>query len=326
MVRGGWNAKDRGIASALEHAREKRMCLAAQTKLGLELLERRARAGELVCVFPHVYEEPSYWRSRELTIPEKALRVMRTAAVLHPEWVFCQTSAALAYGLEVSQLNPSVVHIVTSPRAHSRSTRNVIRHSMSGYEVDRANGVRVVDKKSCIIGCLRTLDLPHGLAVADSYLRKDRVDQLDLIGLAEGVAQRQQRLVALRTAELADERAENGGESVARGTMIELGYQVPDLQVEVENPVDLGHVFRVDFLWRYDVERPVIGELDGLQKYQDEKMLAGRSGIRALSDERIRESRLTVANASVMRFHFDDVLNRPRFSQLLDAFGVPKAG
>lgn len=323
MARGGWVAKDAEIAAALEHARERRMCLAASTKLGVELLDRRVGMRRLVRVFPHVYEEPSFWS--KLKPPERTLRVVRTVAALHPEWVFCQTSAAVAYGLEVSQPDPGVVHIVTTPRAHSRSSPHVVRHAMSGFDVCRANGVRVVDPQSCVEGCMRTLDLPHGLAVADSYLRLGNFDQMDLIAMADEVTYRQERRVALRTAELADPRAENGGESMARGTMIDLGYQIPELQVGIENPLDRWHSFRVDFMWRHGLEHPVIGELDGLGKYEDQEMLAGSTSVRAFSNERIRESRLTISDARVMRFRFEDVLDRRGFVRLLDAFGVPKA-
>lgn len=312
------------MAAALAHARERRLCLSAKTKSGVRLLERRVESGELISPFPHLFEEKGYWRS--LGLPEKALRVIRGAAVLHPDWVFCDTSAALAYGLEVSQPKPGLVHIVTSPKAHSASTPHIVRHSMSDPSVRMASGVHVVDVETCVLGCIATLDLPHGLAVADSYLPERDLERLDLIGLCEEtIAYRQRRSAALRCARSADPLAENGGESMARGTMIELGYRVPELQVEIADPLDTARSFRVDFMWDGpDCERAIIGELDGMCKYEDEGMLQGRGALRALSDERLRESRLTVSGARVMRFRFEDVLDRRGFSRLLDTFGVPR--
>lgn len=323
-ARGGWSKKDAEIEAALAHARERRMCLAAQTKLGVELLERRVASHLLIRVFPHLYEEPSYWKT--LSVTEKSIRVIRTAATLHPDWVFCQTSAAIAHGLEVSQPDPGVVHIVTTPEAHTASNRHVRRHAVGSYTVCVASGVHVVDMDTCVTGCIGLLDLPHGLAVADSYLREKRLATSDLVRLAESIGYRPRRRNALRTAGFADPLAENGGESVARGTMIELGYEIPRLQVEIANPLDPDDCYRVDFLWPGDSERPaIIGELDGMGKYQEPEMLQGRSTLDVLTEERLRESRLTLTDARIMRFHFGDVLDRSGFARLLDASGVPKA-
>lgn len=324
MSTGGWKQRDAYIAEALSHARAKRMCLASNSGNGIKLLERRVEGGQLVRVFPHLYEEPAYWDG--LPLLEKALRVIRGAALLHPEWIFCDTSAAIAYGLQVSQPNPAVIHIVTTPRAHTASTAHIVRHVLNNPSICTAGGVRVVDLATCVTGCLSTLDLPHGLAVADSCLRSNCLQKEAIEQSLAHINRRSRRNRALRTAQAADPRAENGGESVARGTMIELGFKVPDLQVEIPNPLDSAHPYRVDFLWPEDIgQTAIIGELDGMGKYSDPDMLRDKTSLRAFSDERIRESRLTITNARIMRFHFDDVLDRNRFSQLLDAFGVPRA-
>lgn len=320
---GPWVARNDDIVVALAHARDKQMCLAATTKPGVRLLDRRVSSGKLVCTFPHLYEEPSYWR--ELPITERCMRVIRGAALLHPEWVFCDVSAAIMHGLQVSQAAWDVVHVVTSSKAHSRSTPNVIRHAINDPVVCSRHGVKVVDVDTCIKGCLGHLDFPYGLAVSDSYLRNNQLGRDELIDMVSMIGSHQRRCHALATARHADARSENGGESVARGTMIELGYQLPELQVEFGNPLDVTHPFRVDFFWPHACDGPpVIGELDGMDKYRNEEMLDGRTTVKALSDERIRESRLTMTGARVMRFHFGDVLDRVGFARLLDAFGVPK--
>lgn len=323
MSQRGWNKKNEAIEAALAHARERRMCLAACTRRGSELLGRRVSDGTLLSPFPHLFEQPDFWAS--LTAPEKAIRIIRGTATLHPEWVYCDVSAALAYGLEVSQPKPEVVHIVTSPRSHTASTSHVIRHAVKEPAVDKADGVRVVDLDVCLLGCLCTLDLPHGLAVADSYLRRMQMDAEDLVTLTDGIRQNARRCHAARTALYADSRAENGGESVARGTMIELGYEVPELQVEFGNPLDPRRCYRVDFFWEGSAgRRAIIGELDGMAKYRDAEMLDGGTTLTALADERLRESRLSISDARIMRFHFADVLNRRGFARLLDTFEVPR--
>lgn len=331
MSKAGWLGREREIAAALEHAREKRMLLTAQTQRGIRLLERRVSTGQLVEPFTHLYEEPAYWH--DLKPPDKALRVIRGAALLHPGWVFCHVSAALAHDLQVSCPMPGIVHVATTRKAHLPCAPGVVRHIVDDAlmeDVTVSNGVRVVSLGVCVRQCLCSLDLKFGLAVADSYLQKQEMTSVDLErALQADPACRRGRRQALRTASYADPLAENGGESVARGAMIELGYRIPELQVPIANPVKgkggRDSLYRVDFLWREGVSAPIIGELDGMDKYRDVEMLGGGDTLGAITKERLRESRLTLTGASVLRFRFGDVLNPKGFSDLLDAAGVPRA-
>ena len=40
------------------------------------------------------------------------------------------------------------------------------------------------------------------------------------------------------------------------------------LQAELPDPLNQGHVYRVDMLWELDDGRCVIGEVDGARKYR----------------------------------------------------------
>lgn len=121
----------------------------------------------------------------------------------------------------------------------------------------------------------------------------------------------------------ADGNSENGGESFARGVMIEEGFLPPRLQVEIPDPVEPGRMYRVDYLWETD-GGVIVGELDGRDKLADPALRKGKSMADVLRDERTRESRLTATGAKVMRFSFKDVLDRKRFVRMLEAFGVPR--
>lgn len=65
----------------------------------------------------------------------------------------------------------------------------------------------------------------------------------------------------------ADGRSENGGESVVRAIILELGFAEPDLQVEIEDPLNPGTYKRVDYYWLLEDGRAIVGELDGFEKY-----------------------------------------------------------
>lgn len=175
------------------------------------------------------------------------------------------------------------------------------------------------------VECLRTLPFADGLGVADSWARRTGMGR---DALAERVGQAGRRRRSLDRARLAasyvDARSENGGESFSRGRMIELGYVVPDLQVDFIDPLEPWHVHRVDYLWRLVGGSLIVGELDGGVKYNDPAFMGGLSSEEVRAKERQRESRLAMPGVSVMRFSLNDAKNDVRFRRLLDVYGVPR--
>ena len=166
--------------------------------------------------------------------------------------------------------------------------------------------------------------MPAGLAVADSALRDYGLAREDLAGFVRAQPRARGSRQALQTIGWADGRSENGGGAGARGIMIELGFCVPELQVLVEDPAHPGCEFRVDYVWETGVARPIFGELDGASKYADRGGTGEKVSGKALLAERRRESRLTLCNASIMRFSFEEAKNRPFFKELLERYGVPR--
>lgn len=65
---------------------------------------------------------------------------------------------------------------------------------------------------------------------------------------------------------LANGKSENSGESLARATMIELGFKNPELQREFFNENNPKWPYRVDFAWEIN-KKLIVGELDGTDKY-----------------------------------------------------------
>ena len=106
--------------------------------------------------------------------------------------------------------------------------------------------------------------------------------------------------------------------------MIEQGFMVPELQVEFPDPVDPTRRFRVDYLWILADGRRVIGEFDGLAKYEDKEMTNGRTSERVRADERQRESRLTLLGMPVVRLNSADLRRPALFARKLQAAGIPQ--
>ena len=267
-----------------------------------------------------MYIRPHAWDN--LPCERRHVVVVRTVAARHPDWTFCNESAAALYGLRVSADKLRRVHVVTTSSANIHSSRRVMRHLMDEKARVRIGGVAVTPLERTVFDCLRTSGFCEGVVVADSALRAGaaRDDLIASMRSRRGFRGVQQALDAMG---FADGRAESGGESIARARMHELGFAAPELQVDVVDPID-GRKRRVDFLWRLGDGSRVAGELDGHEKRVNPRMTRGRSIERVLEEERFRESHLTLVGIRFLRFSYADVCDSYRFSWLLEKAGIPR--
>ena len=311
------------ISQLLDDAEHRAVCLDTADKNLRRALDRRVRAGTLSSPLPGLYARRQRWLY-ELTPTQRALYVLRTLHELHPGWRFCGTSAAVLQGLSVSHRLLDTIHLAVPPGSGIGASSPYRRHVVPDEETVEADGIPVTPLLRTTFDCMRWLDFREGLAVADSALRVGGVSREELVAYVErmrggyhGVAQ------ARMTAVHADGRSENGGESIARAAMWELGFAMPDLQVEVPSPFSGSGLYRVDFRWFLPDGTEIYGEHDGDEKYLNPEMNGG-SPLRAMKGERRRESGLTVSHASVMRFSPADVADTAYFDWLLRFYGVPK--
>ncbi|MHA7295344.1 PDDEXK family nuclease [Arthrobacter sp. HLT1-21] len=110
------------------------------------------------------------------------------------------------------------------------------------------------------------------------------------------------------------------GESASRAQMGLWGIEPPELQTRFTDA--RGFVAQTDFYWR---EQRLIGEFDGLVKYQKPEYMGGRSASQVVVDEKIREDRLRALGFTVVRWIWEDVYKPERLLSLLVAKGL-KAG
>lgn len=310
------------LVARFEEAEAAGTCLAPRTALEAQRLRHALRLGKIISPFPQVFARATYWDERKES--ERHLHIVRALAQLHPDWVFCDVSAAMLYGLSVSRTLLNAVHIVTSPQAHSRSSGRLVRHVIGPEEIVDLGGVRVTSLERTAFDVVRRADFRSGLAVCDSALRVSRMRQRDLIAsFARKNPHLEHKSKACAIAQLADGRAESGGESIARAVMLELGVMPPDLQVPVRDPVDGRTTYRADFGWMISNGVQVLGELDGREKYRNPEMTGGREAVDVLADERLRESHVSGTGSKILRFSYADVMNAGRFLHLLQTFGVP---
>lgn len=296
------------------------ICLHANSDAERQRLTRKARSGTLTRVARGIYAPAEQWE--ELDDIDRARNLALVLGLVHPNWVFCLFTAAVLYGLEIGRDNAMPLHVQT-PRSRETTTSEFVRHPLTCTNPGVVEAVHVTPEVQTVIDCLIELPFQRALAVADSALRVLKLTKKELTSeLAKRPSGKAKR-IAENVIAYADSCAANGGESVARAVMIEQGFMVPELQVEMNDPLDPSQKHYADFRWRLS-SGDVVGELDGRDKYVLPEMTGGRDTLDVVIDERHRESRLTAPGVKVMRFTFRDVMDVGRFVSLLKLYGIPR--
>lgn len=317
-------AVDAQVETSLAEAESRGACLHSYSELVHKDLRRRRKLGQVVEPLPGLYARKEYWKG--LNPEEQAMHKIRGLSRLRPGWVLCGPSAALVLGASVSWSCLDPIEVV-SPCGRGSLLGGKVRGRYAS-EADAygvySDGIWTTSPLRTALDCARRLTFRDAVGVVDSLMVKGLFSKEELLSYLGGLpggfrGAPQARWVAA----FADERSGSGGESVARAAMWELGFAAPELQVRFEDPVD-GSEYFVDFLWRLPDGRVLVGELDGGEKYVNPKMTGGKSALEVMRDERRRESRVTASCDAVVRFSPADVADNWKFSQLLDAFGVPR--
>lgn len=313
---------DKMLQSAERHSR----CLTRPRDNALRraLIYRSKHATDAPIYSPHdgLYIRKDYWDS--LCRSDQVLHMVKALSHIHPQWIFDSYTAAVIRGWNVPYALLDDIHIVMP--YHYR-TQTVSARASRDITCDTVDGLRVTTTAQTLHECLRTADFRDALPIADSALRQLHIPTEALIRELQAdrkIARSRSSRRTIDILKLANPLSESGGESFARATMIMLGFAIPELQVEYPDPMNPNSTFRVDFRWVFADGTVILGEFDGKQKYVDMHMTKGKDAIETLSAERLRESRLSVSGARIVRFSHGDVCNLAYFKQLLDAYGVPR--
>lgn len=313
---------DQIVKTLLKNAETHGRCLVPPAPAIQKALLRRVGT-TVVSPCPGMFAERKVWEA--LDPSRRHRRIARTYADGHPDWVFCSYTAACLWGLEVSWRHLGQVHVCSTVKPAARRAHYVQRHQIAPRSTVTVDGVRATPPGQTVVDCLMESGFLDGMPIADSALGLLRLSRDEL--LVEAERRRSGRTArsattAVRVLEHADARAESGGESVARAKMIEVGFAPDILQYEMDDPFIEGKVMRSDFGWEKMAKELVIGELDGMVKYTDETMLAGRTAAEKLVAERQRESHLSVYGHPLVRFTMRDVRAPGVLEHMLQVAGV----
>lgn len=305
-------------------AERRHACVVPSNPRERESLRRQLEQGKAFRPARGMYARASYWTA--IPKPQKTLHILHTLQSLHPDWTFCHESAALAWGLPVSFESMDTIHVAVSKSNRKASSSVARRHIVEDDEPATIQGLRVTSLARTTFDCMRTEDFRQALAIADAALRLSKSRPSTFVSAFRRMNNGHTGVNhAIRTMYYADARSESGGESIARATMIERGFALPQLQAALPRPLERSRTYRVDFLWTRLDGSKVIGEFDGMQKYEDETLRNGRSALRVLADEQHRESQLTLYGMPIMRFSYRDVMQVGPFSNLLTRYGIPQS-
>lgn len=318
-------AAESRLAGMFDRAERSSRCLVLKSQADERAARRRS--DRIIFLAHRICVRAAYWS--RLGPKERLVHLARSLPEIHPKWVFAYTTAAVLHGLYVSfadiQQDGSPVLYVRGKTREIEYTGFTVRFrpfAPNPGSPTRVLGVPVIDLFTTALECACALPFPRALAIADSVARFYGLGREQMLGMVEICGRGIRGIKTARRAFAhANGLSENGGESIARGVMIEEGFLEPLLQVAVVDPVD-GEEYRPDYTWTDGVRTIAYGEHDGEEKLRDEGMRGGRSVAHAARAERLRESRLTVGGVKVVRFTPELVEDRRTFARLLDAHGI----
>ena len=316
------------IERIAEEAERQRRYIVPAGKLTQQILRELCKAGILQEPFRECFARSDYLSA--LPARGKTYHLIRTVALQHPTWTFCSFSAALIYGLQMPVALLNTVHVGATKHQNRRITAPFISaHLIGPYPTRVYDGMVVTSIVPTLFDCLRNTSFRRGLAIIDSALHLGIVSRAELQRYIDEHGKGKHGTARARqTLRYADPRSANGGESTVRAIIIELGFQVPELQVEIADPLNPATTKTVDYYWELADGRIVILELDGFQKYHatsSGRELSLKETQRVLANERHRESHINLTGATVLRLSYEEATNEAFLARALEVAGIPRA-
>lgn len=316
------HCNDQLIEQLLTQAEQEGRCLIPPSTAIRKALLRRI-GSTIASPMPGLFARKTRWK--ELNRAQRHIEAVRALAIQHPEWTFCSYSAACLLGLEVSWRHLNVAHVCSATKPSARPAARIQRHQIDPAGAVNQAGTSITPPIQTVTDCLLQTGFADGMPIADSAISKlglTREQLMEAVEKRAGARNGRAVRTALTTLQYADARAESGGESVARAVMIETGFAPDRLQYELTDPFDSTQSMRTDFAWERQARELTLGELDGLVKYTDQTMLAGRTTAETLVAERQREAHLSPYGHPLIRFTMNEVRSARVLAKKLQTAGI----
>jgi hypothetical protein len=276
------------------------------------------RSGEWVVLRRGAYAEASLLEA-VANDPERrhALDVAALLLVLEHPAVAATTSAAQIFGLEFLTPPPPELVVLSKEESFTGRRRDgyLIRSAALPAHHERSrHGVPLTSAGRTVVDLAGELPFKDAVVIADSALRKGRASLRQLREVLCDCYSWSGIRAAQDVVAFADKKSGSVLESVSRVAFRDEGLPAPRTQVKIGDEWD--QFGQVDFLWE---EFNVIGEADGLAKYEPDEWRSTRDKVRA---EKRREERLMDAGYELVRWGWEEANDPPRLAgRLRAAFG-----
>lgn len=294
------------------------------------------RRGELVRTRRGIYVPGDLWRAAD---PDQRYRlfVLSTVATAGRPLVLSHASAAVMHGLPLIGAWPRTVHTIDSDASGGSNARFTTSHRGAPAPVPvLLGGVAVTTLARTLVDVAASTSFLVGVTMIDHALRVERervegearrgirgcraLTKEDLLAELAAVSPRAGARLAERAIAFGNGLSANGGESLSRVRIFQLGFEVPELQVCF--PDIAGQDYWVDFYWRRIRK---IGEFDGKHKYTRGAVLGDRDPGEVVWQEKRREDALRYHSDSFDRWDWATAFSPQRFHRFLSEHGVPRA-
>ena len=184
--------------------------------------------------------------------------------------------------------------------------------------IDLLSTAHFADAVLCADAVLRRKLMPSGHRppeLVEHLLLETRAEFEAMLGPVSSPGGR----AARRALSFASPWSENGGESLVRIVLFELG--APEVALQVPFFDAQGFIGRCDFVF---VLLGIVLEFDGFDKYLNSELRQGRTTTEVISEEKDRESRLRAHPdvRNVVRCEYRDLVDPRRLATKLERAGV----
>ncbi|HEY8319883.1 MAG TPA: hypothetical protein VIG76_13760 [Amnibacterium sp.] len=283
-------------------------------------MQRAADRGDLTRLRSGAYVSAAIWDR----LPEDDRRRLEAAAMaeMHPAFVASHRSAAALWHVPTIRPPDGLVHARVTVAAGSRTEHGVRKHATHDPEQHLAavDGIACTTLERTALDLAATEAFDEAVVALDWVLAqgitKDRLRQV----LDEWAPARGRHRIEAALA-FADRDSGSPGESLSRVLIADAGLPAPILQQPFFDR--RGLIGYVDFWWP---DFGLIGEFDGLKKYREADLLAGRTPAQVVIAEKVREDRLraTTGHPHVHRWTWPTLRTRGALARDLQLAGLPR--
>jgi hypothetical protein len=253
-------------------------------------LQRAAERGSLIRLRSGAYVSATVWNA--LASHERRRLEVAAMAEMHAGYVASHGSAAVLWGVPTIRNHDGLVHARVTEAAGTRTEHGVRKHAARDVEqhLTRVDGVVCTTLERTVLDLAATEPFPEAVVALDWALARVPRERLHEVLEEWGPVYRRRRIEAALA--FADGASGSAGESLSRVRIHEARLPAPVLQHAFFDA--RGLIGYVDFWWP---DLGLIGEFDGLKKYREAELLAGRTPGQVVIDEKLREDRLRTATA-----------------------------